>query len=97
MHTAATVPPEPVIPEPPPLPPGITVRPYQWSDIEALVDAERDAYAHHWGVRLEAITIGQIVRLDPSTDGLFKSGEVKLDPRLDSVSEVTVLVPLQKE
>jgi len=49
------------------------------------------------GVFPPGLTIGQIVRLDPSTDGLFKSGEVKLDPRLDSVSEVTVLVPLQKE
>ena len=49
------------------------------------------------GIFPPGLTIGLIVRLDPSTDGLFKSGEVKLDPRLDSVSEVTVLVPLQKE
>lgn len=49
------------------------------------------------GVFPPGLTIGQIVRLDPSTDGLFKSGEVKLDPRLDSISEVTVLVPLQAE
>jgi rod shape-determining protein MreC len=49
------------------------------------------------GVFPPGLTIGQIVRLDLSTDGLFKSGEVKLDPRLDSVSEVTVLVPLQSE
>jgi len=49
------------------------------------------------GVYPPGLTIGQIVRLDPSTDGLFKSGEVKLDPRLDSVSEVTVLVPLSSE
>ena len=49
------------------------------------------------GVFPPGLTIGQIVRLDPSTDGLFKSGEVKLDPRLDSVSEVTVLVPIKSE
>jgi rod shape-determining protein MreC len=49
------------------------------------------------GIFPPGLTIGQIVRLDPSTDGLFKSGEVKLDPRLDSVAEVTVLVPLQSE
>jgi len=46
------------------------------------------------GVFPAGLTIGQIIRVDPSTDGLFKSGEVKLDPRLDSISEVTVLVPL---
>lgn len=40
------------------------------------------------------LKIGDIVRLDPSTDGLFKSGDVKLDPRLDSIEEVTVLVPV---
>ncbi|MFT3781848.1 MAG: rod shape-determining protein MreC [Nibricoccus sp.] len=43
------------------------------------------------------LTIGNIIRLDPSTDGLFKTGEVKLDPRLDAVEEVTVLVPLSTD
>ncbi len=49
------------------------------------------------GIFPPGLTIGQIVRVDPSTDGLFKSGEVKLDPRLDSISEVTVLIPLRSE
>jgi rod shape-determining protein MreC len=49
------------------------------------------------GVFPPGLAIGQIIRLDPSTDGLFKSGEVRLDSRLDSISEVTVLVPLQAE
>jgi len=31
------------------------------------------------------------------TDGLFKSGEVQLDPRLGTLTEVTVLVPLHPE
>ena len=49
------------------------------------------------GIFPPGLTIGLIVRLDPSTDGLFKSGDVKLDPRLDSIEEVTVLVPLQTD
>ncbi|MBK9989548.1 MAG: rod shape-determining protein MreC [Verrucomicrobia bacterium] len=49
------------------------------------------------GVFPAGLTIGQIFRVDPSTDGLFKTGEVRLDPRLDSVSEVTVLIPLQTD
>lgn len=49
------------------------------------------------GVFPPGLSLGQVVKLDPSTDGLFKSGLVRLDPRLDSVSEVTVLVPLHSE
>ena len=40
------------------------------------------------------LVIGQLIRVAPSTDGLFKSGVVQLDPRLAELSEVTVLVPL---
>lgn len=43
------------------------------------------------------LTIGYITRLEASTDGLFKSGEVSLDPRLSELAEVTVLVPLNPE
>lgn len=39
------------------------------------------------------MTIGQIVHVEPSEDGLFKTGEVALDPRLAELTEVTVLVP----
>ncbi|MDX2187723.1 MAG: rod shape-determining protein MreC [Opitutaceae bacterium] len=45
------------------------------------------------GVFPPGIVIGEITRLEPGPDGLFKSGEVLLDPRLLSVTEVTVLVP----
>ena len=46
------------------------------------------------GVFPPGLVIGQLVQLEPSTDGLFKSGEVQLDPRLSELMEVTVLVPL---
>jgi len=46
------------------------------------------------GIFPPGLKIGDIVRLDPSTDGLFLSGDVRLDPRLDSIEEVTVLVPI---
>lgn len=41
-------------------------------------------------------TIGEITKLEPSSDGLFKIGEVKLDERLGALTEVTVLVPLSQ-
>ena len=40
------------------------------------------------------LAIGEITNLEPSTDGLFKTGEVALDERLISLTEVTVLVPV---
>jgi rod shape-determining protein MreC len=40
------------------------------------------------------LSLGRVVRLEPSTDGLFKTGVVELDPRLADLTEVTVLVPL---
>lgn len=43
------------------------------------------------------LTLGTITLLEPSTDGLFKSGEVKLDQRLNSLTEVTILIPLNPE
>lgn len=45
------------------------------------------------GVFPPNLTIGYLTRVEPSTDGLFKSGEVKLDQGLSDLSEVTVLVP----
>jgi rod shape-determining protein MreC len=41
------------------------------------------------------LVIGRITKLDPGPDGLFKSGEVELDPRLAAVTEVSVLIPLK--
>ena len=49
------------------------------------------------GVFPPGVAIGDIIDLEPSTDGLFKSGEVALDERLGSLTEVTVLVPLNPE
>ncbi len=46
------------------------------------------------GVFPAGLTLGRVVKLEPSTDGLFKTGEVELDPRLGELNEVTVLVPL---
>ena len=45
------------------------------------------------GVYPAGLTIGRIVHVEPSQDGLFKTGEVELDPRLAELKEVTVLVP----
>jgi rod shape-determining protein MreC len=45
------------------------------------------------GVFPANLTIGQIIRVEPSSDGLFKTGEVRLDQALSSINEVTVLVP----
>ena len=46
------------------------------------------------GVFPPGLTLGQIVKVEPSTDGLFKTGEVELDARLSELTEVTVLVPV---
>ena len=49
------------------------------------------------GVFPPGLTIGDITSLEPAADGLFKTGEVSLDERLESLTEVTVLVPLNPE
>jgi len=46
------------------------------------------------GVFPAGLIIGEITRLETSTDGLFKTGDVRLDPRLAEITEVTILVPL---
>ena len=45
------------------------------------------------GVYPAGLTIGRIVHVEASADGLFRTGEVALDPRLAELTEVTVLVP----
>ena len=45
------------------------------------------------GVFPAGLAIGKLVRVSPSSDGLFKTGEVQLDPRLSDLTEVSVLVP----
>ncbi len=49
------------------------------------------------GVFPAGFTIGLVTQVEPSTDGLFKTGEVQLDPRLSQLTEVTVLVPLEMQ
>lgn len=46
------------------------------------------------GVYPPGFVVGEVVQLEPSTDGLFKTGRARLDPRLGRLNEVTVLVPL---
>lgn len=49
------------------------------------------------GVFPPGLMIGTITRVSVGSDGMFQSGEVKLDERLGSLAEVTVLVPLTAE
>lgn len=49
------------------------------------------------GVFPAGLTIGDITHLEPSTDGLFKAGDVQLDDRLGALTEVTVLIPVSPE
>jgi rod shape-determining protein MreC len=46
------------------------------------------------GVFPPGLVIGTLMKVNASADGLFKTGEVQLDPRLAELTEVTVLVPL---
>lgn len=46
------------------------------------------------GVFPRGLHLGTVVQLDPSPDGLFKTGRVALDPRLSEITAVTVLVPI---
>lgn len=67
-------------------------------DIIATANApKRLVTAGFGGVFPPGLTLGTIIRADSGSDGLFKSGEVKLDERLGSLTEVTVLVPLHPE
>jgi rod shape-determining protein MreC len=49
------------------------------------------------GVFPAGLTVGEITEVRLGADGLFKSGDVRLDPRLGELTEVTVLVPLSPE
>jgi len=49
------------------------------------------------GVFPPGLIVGEITQLEPSADGLFKNGEVQLDRRLGTLTEVTVLIPLNPE
>jgi rod shape-determining protein MreC len=47
------------------------------------------------GVFPPGLTLGLITRTERGSDGMFQSGEVKLDDRLGALTEVTVLVPVE--
>lgn len=49
------------------------------------------------GVFPPGLLLGTVTKVEPSPDGLFKNGEVKLDPQLSELEEVTVLVPVNPE
>ena len=49
------------------------------------------------GIFPAGLTIGLITKVEPSPDGLFKTGEVQLDPNLSRLAEVTILVPLNPQ
>jgi rod shape-determining protein MreC len=66
-------------------------------DVYATPNATKRLVTSGLGVFPPGLTIGEITRLEPSADGLFKSGEVALDQRLGTLTEVTVLIPLNPE
>lgn len=45
----------------------------------------------------DGIEIGRVRSLSLGADGIFKSGTVELSPRLDSLAEVAVLVPVSED
>ena len=47
------------------------------------------------GIFPDGLTLGWVYSLDSSPNGLFQSGKVRLDPRLQSLREVAVMVPLE--
>jgi rod shape-determining protein MreC len=66
-------------------------------DIYASPSARKQLVTSGLGIFPPGLTIGEISTLEPSADGLFKNGEVQLDQRLGTLTEVTVLIPLNTE
>ncbi len=66
-------------------------------DIYASPSARKQLVTSGLGVFPPGLMIGEITTLEPSADGLFKNGEVQLDQRLGTLTEVTVLIPLNPE
>ena len=64
-------------------------------DVVASESAPRRLFTSGLGGVFPArLPIGLLTHVEPSSDGLFKTGEVRLDPGLAALAEVTVLVPL---
>ncbi len=66
-------------------------------DIAASASAPKRLVTSGMGVFPPGLTIGEITSLELSPDGLFRNGEVRLDQRLGTLSEVTVLIPLNPD
>ncbi len=47
------------------------------------------------GIFPDGLTLGWVYNLENAPDGLFQRGKVMLDPRLQSVREVAVLIPIK--
>lgn len=79
----------------PPLKPAEALLEFVPLDVFATESAPRRLVTSGLGgVYPPGLIVGEVWQLEPSTDGLFKTGRVRLDPRLGRLSEVTVLVPL---
>ncbi|MEX0331683.1 MAG: rod shape-determining protein MreC [Puniceicoccaceae bacterium] len=66
------------------------------ADIEtSLKDPVRLTSSRLGGIFPDGLTLGWVYVLEASPDGLFQSGKVMLDPRLQSLREVAVLIPLE--
>ena len=79
----------------PPLKPAEALLEFVPLDVFATPSAPRRLVTSGLGgVYPPGLFLGEVWQLEPSTDGLFKTGSVRLDPRLSRLTEVTVLVPL---
>ena len=79
----------------PPLAPAEGLLEFVPIDLFATPTAPRRIFTSGLGgVYPPGLYIGEAWQLEPSTDGLFKTGRARLDPRLSRLTEVTVLVPL---
>jgi len=63
-------------------------------DIIASPNSTKRLVTSGLGVFPPGLSLGFITRLELGADALFQSGEARLDERLNSLTEVTVLVPL---
>jgi rod shape-determining protein MreC len=79
----------------PPLRPAEAVIEFVPLDVFATPSAPRRLVTSGiGGVYPPGLSVGEVYQLEPSTDGLFKTGRARLDPRLGRLTEVTLLVPL---
>ncbi len=80
----------------PPFEPARGIAEFVPLDTRAVADDPRRVVTSGLGGVFPAgLYIGEITTLEPSADGLFQTGRVRLDDRLHSLYEVAVLVPLE--